>query len=149
MELEIDNLTESLVLLAYTSRIHPELAKDKVKLNCITTTILGQANKNNSTHHITGVLYYGNERFFQCIEGPESAVRELLKTIQKDPRHIELQILVSIKVRNRRFNSWSMKFIHSHPSIQEYFTQAGFNSFTPEKLSKKQMVQLLKTLKHS
>lgn len=139
---------KSIYLLAYASKIRPDLALDPVKLNATTTHILGQANKNNTGKELTGVLYYGQDHFFQCIEGPESTVQELFQIIKNDDRHKQVKLMATTHIDHRYFSTWCMKFVDNHHEINDFFKQQGLRSFKPEDLNRKQLTHFLKVLKN-
>ncbi len=59
---------------------------------------------------ITGLLLYKQGEFMQVLEGEETDVRSLFATIQADPHHNRVQLLVSLDVPKRHFARWSMGF---------------------------------------
>ncbi|UZR28963.1 BLUF domain-containing protein [Methylococcus mesophilus] len=68
--------------------------------------------RNNAELGITGLLISAHRYFFQFLEGGESAVEQLLKRIQQDPRHNHFLILkVEENLESRMFPEWSMRII--------------------------------------
>ena len=55
--------------------------------------ILKTARETNARLGITGMLLYGNKTFIQILEGEEDVVHELIKTIKRDPRHRNFQVV--------------------------------------------------------
>lgn len=72
--------------------------------------ILRTARDNNARLGITGMLLYGNKTFIQILEGEESVVEELVKTIKRDPRHTNFQILKKKPIEQHEYADWSMGF---------------------------------------
>ncbi|MGT2425583.1 BLUF domain-containing protein [Amnibacterium kyonggiense] len=70
--------------------------------------LLRQARGANRSAGITGMLLAQDGRFLQALEGPEPAVRSLLASIRRDPRHREVTVLVEEVVVARRFPDWAM-----------------------------------------
>lgn len=70
--------------------------------------ILREARSNNEDLNITGLLLHTEGHFFQVLEGPESAVRELYATIRDDPRHTDVKAVHSTSVAERTFPEWKM-----------------------------------------
>jgi hypothetical protein len=65
--------------------------------------------RNNTAHHITGVLMCDGRLNIQVLEGPELAVRTLWTRIQADPRHhCIVQLYEEHSVTTRRFAQWAM-----------------------------------------
>ena len=71
--------------------------------------IVDTSHRRNPILGITGLLTYGNEIFFQWIEGPKLEVLDLIKLIETDNRHENMVILSSDEeVRERIFPNWDM-----------------------------------------
>ena len=51
---------------------------------------------------------YAQGRFLQVLEGPESAVRRLYATIRADPRHTNVETLLTTSAAERTFPNWEM-----------------------------------------
>jgi hypothetical protein len=71
-------------------------------------SILQQSREHNPLSGITGILCYGEGIFLQCIEGGRMQVSELFGSIQKDPRHKDVALLLYEEISERRFGGWSM-----------------------------------------
>jgi len=72
--------------------------------------ILRTARENNARLGITGMLLYGNKTFIQILEGEEDVVHELVKTIKRDPRHTNFQIVKQKPIEQHEYADWSMGF---------------------------------------
>lgn len=72
-------------------------------------TILKQAVNHNLAHNITGILLFDDQHFLQILEGEESELNKLIKTIQQDPRHHEVLIKIAGNLEHRNFEDWSMR----------------------------------------
>lgn len=59
---------------------------------------------------ITGVLLYLNGQIVQVLEGQQSAVEDLYKSIQKDPRHTNVRTVISHPISQRLFSHWYMGY---------------------------------------
>ncbi len=71
-------------------------------------TMSFQAKVKNALLNITGVLFYLDGKFLQILEGDEAALRPLMNTINDDPRHNNLEILIDTPIESRGFNDWTM-----------------------------------------
>jgi Sensors of blue-light using FAD len=71
-------------------------------------SILAQSRQYNPAIGITGILCYGGGIFLQAIEGGRTAVSELFKHIQCDPRHKDVVLLHYEEISERRFGGWTM-----------------------------------------
>jgi uncharacterized membrane protein (DUF373 family) len=68
--------------------------------------ILKTARETNARLGITGMLLYGNKTF----KGEEDVVHKLVKTIKRDPRHTNLQIVKQKPIERHEYADWSMGF---------------------------------------
>ena len=92
--------------------------------------MLSEARAKNARLGITGHLLYTEEVFVQCIEGSPEAIESLWKSLQRDNRHYDLELLARGPLETRRFSDWSMAF-SSYPSLNR-FNMPGFFSVDKE-----------------
>lgn len=64
----------------------------------------------NARLGITGVLLYVNGQIVQVLEGEPTAVNELYKSIQQDPRHTDVRTVISHPIAQRLFSHWYMGY---------------------------------------
>ena len=72
--------------------------------------LLAQAQQNNQSKNITGMLLYAEGAFFQVLEGPDDTVRALLATLEQDPRHTGMITMHERAITKRDFPDWSMGY---------------------------------------
>jgi uncharacterized protein YaaQ len=72
--------------------------------------LLVVARQRNTKLAVTGVLFYGNERFMKVLEGEEETVRALYAQIRQDARHNNILTFADKPVAQRAFMEWSMAF---------------------------------------
>lgn len=96
--------------------------------------ILAEATTHNSANDINGVLYYGNDYFFQCIEGRKTQVVELFNKICNDPRHTNVVVLSYHEIQDFSFKAWEMKFARQDEQIQQFFSSNQWEVFNPYSL---------------
>jgi len=72
--------------------------------------MLAECRINNLINQINGLLIYGNQAFFQVIEGPKSSVDDLWEKLQRDTRHTNVALLLSRNAPRLLFKDWSMAF---------------------------------------
>ena len=72
--------------------------------------ILAKSRQNNAALGITGMLLYREGNFMQVLEGPEGNVRSLMQTVECDPRHRGLIVLMQKPLKDRQFADWTMAF---------------------------------------
>jgi len=107
-------------------------------------TILTQSRKNNARAQISGVLYFGDGCFFQCLEGEESRVKETYTRIQQDPRHMDAAIIRQEVILRRMFKDWSMKYVPAEQDVQAFLQDHGMARFDPMNMDADAIDDLLK-----
>jgi len=65
----------------------------------------------NAIDGVTGLLVFDGIRFFQIIEGAQSAIDDLLERLLRDPRHTSLEVIDQRFVTARSFPDWSMELV--------------------------------------
>jgi Sensors of blue-light using FAD len=66
--------------------------------------LLVQCRKRNLSLGITGHLLYTEEIFVQCIEGPSGSLDALWKSLQRDERHHNVELLAGGPITDREFS---------------------------------------------
>ena len=92
----------SLIQIVYASR---PFGFDDATLNAI----LAAARHANPRLDITGALVCREDLYLQLLEGPEQAVRGLFARIERDGRHMEVQVLADGPAAGRMFPAWAMR----------------------------------------
>lgn len=64
----------------------------------------------NHERGITGVLLYRDGNIIQVLEGPDDAGERTFASIERDPRHRGVIVLLREQVEERAFPDWSMGF---------------------------------------
>ncbi len=72
--------------------------------------LLASARQYNHANGLTGLLIYDEGRFFQWIEGSPEKLDKVWDSIQRDPRHTDIQIMGNQRVPLRFFGDWDMRF---------------------------------------
>lgn len=67
---------------------------------------------NNARMNITGALGYSEQTYIQLLEGPSSSLDVLVGTLQADPRHRDMEILLREPAARRLLSGWSMARIN-------------------------------------
>jgi hypothetical protein len=111
--------------------------------------LLRKARGRNALVGVTGMLLYRDGNFMQVLEGPASALDEVLARIERDPRHHGLLVLSSKPIEQREFGDWSMGFVHAaeidEPSFSPFLQRSG-EIWTPEESRRgKRLLQTFKT----
>lgn len=112
----------------YTSKS----TSSKVDLLEDLTNILKEARDFNHRYQVTGVLYFADGYFFQCLEGECLTLKSLLlERLSKDPRHHDIKLFETKEIEYPSFPDWSMKYISKRSQIQQFCQDMGFNDFNP------------------
>ena len=69
---------------------------DHVQLLQDVRDILKEARDFNALHNISGILYYADQHYFQCLEGDEAALELLMSKLLKDPRHKDMVVFQKV-----------------------------------------------------
>ena len=77
---------------------------------------------------LTGMLLYSGGNVIQTLEGPEDSVESVFASIEKDPRHSGILVLLRDQIEARSFPEWSMGF--RNVSDREVHDIAGYTDFT-------------------
>lgn len=72
--------------------------------------IVAVSRRNNRRRAITGALMATERHFVQYLEGVQPALNGLLDTLQRDPRHQNLRLLIDGEAAERRFADWSLAY---------------------------------------
>ena len=87
--------------------------------------ILTVALARNDALNLTGCLHHEDGLFFQWLEGPQGALRQVLGSIMKDDRHRDIAVLVEGTLDQRRFQDWRMHFSdRSQASLLDWLASA-------------------------
>ncbi|MEC7118830.1 MAG: BLUF domain-containing protein [Pseudomonadota bacterium] len=135
-----------LMRVTYVSRstFKPFKAQSGIEPNV--ARILSQSRRNNLHRHLVGVLYYGNGCFFQCLEGREQDIQNLLESLRKDPRHRDLEILSKEPIEYLSFMDWSMKYVSLDEQVQHLLKRHNMRHFDPYQFTPEMINQLVDTL---
>jgi len=89
--------------------------------------LLAKSRSNNAALGVTGLLLFADGNFMQILEGEEATVRDLYRSIARDPRHAGTIVLLTERAGERAFGDWSMAFRDlNDPTVRE---MPGFSTF--------------------
>lgn len=108
--------------------------------------ILTVARNFNYRHSVTGVLYYADGQFFQCLEGEKKDLDVLIEKLNKDKRHQDVVFFEYKTIESRQFSDWSMKYVSRNSAIQHYLSELGYSAFDPLQLNQNQVDGMLDLL---
>lgn len=88
--------------------------------------ILAAARARNTAMDVTGFLHRESDVFYQWLEGPAEAVRQIFGSIAQDRRHRDVVKLSERPIAGRNFPSWSMARSETRDtSLFEWAAAAG------------------------
>jgi hypothetical protein len=132
----------SLIRLTYASSTTSKPATIREDLS----NILKEARAHNAQHHIYGVLYYGNNCFFQCLEGDKHQIDRLYQILLTDKRHDQIKLLSYEPIEHISFAQWSMKYVLQDAPILAFFQNQQWEKFNPYSLEQHLMRPFLNIL---
>jgi methanogenic corrinoid protein MtbC1 len=94
-----------LVTLCYQSRAKRQPSSDDL------AELVREARKRNKQFGVTGMLVHEGGRFYQWLEGPETALEGLWSSIKQDDRHEDIELLGEGVTPVRLFSEWDLRFL--------------------------------------
>ena len=73
--------------------------------------LLARARVRNARLGVSGMLLHSDTTFVQYLEGPDTAVHEVMASVSRDPRHEDIHILLDGPIERREFGQWSMGYV--------------------------------------
>jgi hypothetical protein len=120
-----------IVQIIYISRATAGAPGAGQEVDPVVSRILAKSRANNRRHGLTGVLYFGNGCFFQCLEGDETAIDTLYAKLQQDDRHRDLKLISRRTVERPLFKEWSMKYVPVDKEMAALLGRNGMPAFDP------------------
>ncbi|MBO0951563.1 BLUF domain-containing protein [Fibrella forsythiae] len=87
--------------------------------------LLAQSQRNNTRWGITGVTLYVRGSVVQVLEGEDQVLRALYQRIEADPRHHQVEHILTRPITQRLFSTWSMGYETISDSQLEEIHTAG------------------------
>jgi len=94
-------------------------------------SLLVDARANNAAIGITGVLLYGEGRFFQYFEGAQVDVASAYARIRDSKRHHHIVELEYRQIPQRLFRKWFMGFREAPASVLQKLSQQQWSRERP------------------
>jgi hypothetical protein len=138
-----------LIELVYASRSNVSRSGSGQGVEPEIGRILTQSRRNNEPKRIGGVLCFGDNKFFQCLEGERSAVEQLYNKLHDDPRHRDVTLIRKRPVQQRRFKLWAMKYLTLDRGLREKLARRGHEGFDPFAFDDETTDEVLEVLKES
>lgn len=102
-----------MIQLIYASAATRPMGADELRL------LLERARSRNRLFQVTGMLLYHSGSFLQVIEGPESGIETIYRSIARDPRHVDAKVLSRQSIKVREFEGWSMGFADTTQAVRQ------------------------------
>lgn len=103
--------------------------------------ILAAGQKNNPALEVTGVLYFENNHFLQCLEGSRKNINFVFNKITDDRRHSEVQLLELKEIRYRYFE-YFLIFPDAKSVVDEVMKEKKMMRFNPYLLDSRCLTML-------
>ncbi len=120
-----------LIQVVYISRSTFDSPSSHNEIDPNVARILIKSRINNRKNGLVGVLYFGDGCFFQCLEGTEEAVFNLMGKLSTDPRHKDIKIISQNKINEVTFAEWSMKYVPLEAEIKLLLVANKMDKFDP------------------
>lgn len=95
-----------------------------------------KARERNRQLGVTGMLLYDKGRFFQTLEGPPSALKQLWGSISNDTRHKDIEILSEHIIPAKLFGAWNLLSYNGdaehYPDVHRAMAEHGLTSKVPD-----------------
>lgn len=139
----------SLIRLAYASQatFRPQPAASGVEPHV--GRILLASRRNNPRQGIVGGLYYGNQNFFQYLEGEEDQVHTLYERIRRDDRHRNVTTLLEEPLDQVTFSDWSMKYVPQAEDVSRILKRHDMDEFRPARFGRDLCEEMIAVIRES
>jgi len=138
-----------LIRLAYASEATFEAKPLEKGVEPHVARILLVSRRNNGKVGLVGGLYYGDNRFFQYLEGEEEAVRDTYQRILQDPRHRNVRTLIEELVEEHSFSNWSMKYVPASADVKAFLQKHQLPEFDPTAFDSAQCEEMIDLIRRS
>ena len=108
--------------------------------------IVNVARQRNGQLEVTGALLFTGAHFAQVLEGTHGAVKELMVSINRDPRHTEITVIQEGAVAEARFAQWTLAYSGPSNFIDRTVARTLEEALVPGRLRGHRLLRLLKEL---
>lgn len=137
---------DTLIQIIYVSRSTFTSSKPLHGIEPNVGRILAKSRANNRRNALVGVLYFGDDCFFQCLEGKEEAVDALYEKLHADPRHKDLKLISRKNIAALSFSDWAMKYVPLEKQMTELLHRHGHPTFDPYRFSPEMIGEVIALL---
>lgn len=139
----------ALMRLAYASEATFEAQPVEKGVEPHVARILMASRRNNGKSQLVGGLYYGDDHFFQYLEGEEEALRRTYERIARDDRHRNVRTLLEEPLAEHTFTNWSMKYVPTSADVRRLLGKHGMQRFNPTDFSREQCEEMIGLIRRS
>lgn len=133
-------MNETLSQIAYVSRRTPGVDDDQV-----VDDIALPSYRRNRDLAITGCLWFDREYFVQFIEGPETNLTRLYRSIQKDPRHFDIRTVANRPIIERAFGRFALNVVRENETDPvRKLIELAYNDEKPDDVSEAAVERVLR-----
>lgn len=138
---------DQLIRMTYVSKATFTLISgQKEGYNRNIINILTTSRRQNRKNKLVGALYFGNNYFFQCLEGTQQHIDALYAKLEKDERHTELKVLSLEPIEKFAFSSWEMKYAAIDQEVPSFLKSYGLDKFDPYHFTPEMTAELINIL---
>lgn len=107
-------------MITLTRMIYRSRATSPEVMDLLTLSeILGVSRRNNPQRSLTGMLLARDGWFVQVLEGQAAHINLLMGDLERDARHMDIEVLSSEPATERLFGDWSMAQARITPAVRE------------------------------
>ena len=89
--------------------------------------LVDAAQRRNQAEGLTGLVVYDEGRFLQWLEGPADSLSRVMRSINCDARHTDIEVLGNQKTPTRMFGHWGLHLAKKRTSVA-HVSRAGFDA---------------------
>lgn len=105
------------------------------------------AESNNARGIMAGILVYGNDNFFHCLEAPASTIDRVYRQAVSNPLDEKFKLLKRELITERYFTGWEIIYFVREEALQQFFVKHyGQNGFDPYLLEASQLDEFIALL---
>ena len=135
-----------LTQMVYISRATFPVTTDAYGINPNIAKILAKSRVKNREAGLVGVLYFADDCFLQCLEGPDEKLDVLMAVLGQDDRHRDIKVVRRNSIEKRSFEVCAMKYVAVERQVMRLLGKHGVDRFDPYVLSTPVLEEMLKLL---
>lgn len=97
-------------------------------------TLTKDADKHTASGEMAGILIYGNDYFFHCIEAPASCIDKIYEDAIQGTFFKDVKLLKRELINERWFSRWEIKYFLKEERLKQLFLKYQLSEFNPYRL---------------